>query len=83
MSEIADQLRLDMIRGFNGFAGTDSFGNVLHEFRVPLDAAGNLIAAEQQGGKTAIVAWEQVPAADRPQRVGDPSYVANVTRQRV
>jgi hypothetical protein len=79
----ADQLRLDMIRGFNGFAGTDSFGNVLHEFRVPLDAAGNLIAAEQPGGKTAIVAWQQVPAADRPQRVGDPNYVANVTRQRV
>jgi hypothetical protein len=56
---------------------------VLHEFRVPLDAASNLIAAEQQGGKTAIVAWQQVPAADRPQRLGDPSYVANVTRQRV
>ena len=79
----ADQLRLDMIRGYNGFAGTDAFGNVLHEFRVPLDAAGNLIVVEQPGGKTAVIAWQQVPAADRPQKVGDPNYVANVTRQQV
>ncbi len=79
----ADQLRLDMIRGYNGFAGTDAFGNVLHEFRVPLDAAGNLIAAEQSDGQTAVIAWQQVPAADRPQNSGDPNYVVNVTRQQV
>jgi len=65
----AEQLRLDMIRGYNGFAGTDAFGNVLHEFRVPLDAAGNLIASEQPDGKAAVIVWQQVPVADRPQKL--------------
>src|SRR5262249_9072214 len=79
----ADQLRLDSIRGYNGYAGTDAFGNVLHEFRVPVDISGNLVAAEQPDGKTALIAWQQVPVSDRPKTFGDPNYVAHVTRQQV
>jgi hypothetical protein len=75
------QLELDTTRGYNGWAGTDAFGNILHEFRVPLDAAGNLqvnVGPDNRG----IIAWQQVPAADRPQNTGDPNYVNNVLSQR-
>jgi hypothetical protein len=77
----ADQLELDTTRGYNGWAGRDAFGNNLHEFRVPLDAAGNLqvnVGPDNRG----IIAWQQVPGADRPQNTGDPNYVANVQAQR-
>ncbi len=77
----ADQLELDATRGYNGWAGHDAFGNNLHEFRVPVDAAGNLqvnVGADNRG----ILAWQQVPAADRPQNTGDPNYVNNVVGQR-
>jgi hypothetical protein len=73
----ADELEKDTIRGFNGFAGNDAFGFPLHEFRVPVDANGLLLVTENADGKTAAVAWERVPAADRPS-VGDPNYVNNV-----
>jgi hypothetical protein len=76
----ADQLELDSIRGFNGWAGRDAFGNNLHEFRVPLDAAGNLQVTVNAANRGVIV-WQRVPAADRPQATGDPNYVANVMRQ--
>ena len=78
-----EQLELDMIRGYNGWAGRDAFGHVLHEFRVPLDAQGNLqvnVDADNRG----LIVWEQVPAADRPHgrgSWGDPNYVANVQAQ--
>ena len=75
------QLELDTTRGYNGFAGADAFGNVLHEFRVPLDAAGNLqvtVGPDNRG----VIAWQQVPGADRPQNTGDPNYVNNVLGQR-
>ena len=74
------QLDLDMVRGYNGWAGKDAFGNVLHEFRVPLDSAGNLqvdVGPDNRG----IIAWEQVPGADRPQNTGDPNYVSHVLAQ--
>ncbi|MGB7599880.1 MAG: hypothetical protein WBM24_06225 [Candidatus Sulfotelmatobacter sp.] len=74
------QLELDMIRGYNGWAGRDAFGNVLHEFRVPLDAQGNL-RIDVDAANRGVIAWEQVPAADRPHgraSWGDPNYVANV-----
>jgi hypothetical protein len=74
------QLELDTIRGYNGWAGRDAFGNHLHEFRVPLDAQGNLRVTVDAANR-GIIAWEQVPAADRPQNTGDPNYVANVQRQ--
>ena len=76
----AAQLDLDTIRGYNGWAGRDAFGHELHEFRIPLDAAGNLrvtVNATNRG----VIEWERVPAADRPQNTGDPNYVANVQRQ--
>jgi hypothetical protein len=76
----ADQLELDAIRGYNGYGGRDAFGNHLHEFRVPVDAAGNLrvtVGANNRG----TIEWERVPAADRPQGFGDPNYVNNVLRQ--
>ena len=77
------QLELDAIRGYNGWAGRDAFGQVLHEFRVPLDAQGNLrvnVDAENRG----LIVWEQVPAGDRPHGAGswgDPDYVAHVQGQ--
>ena len=77
------QLELDTIRGYNGWAGRDAFGQVLHEFRVPLDAQGDLqvnVDADNRG----MIVWQQVPAADRPHGPGswgDSNYVANVQRQ--
>ena len=76
----AEQLDLDATRGYNGWAGKDAFGSVLHEFRVPLDAAGNLAVNVGPDDRGAI-AWEQVPGADRPQNTGDPSYVSRVLAQ--
>ena len=77
------QLELDMIRGYNGWAGRDAFDNVLHEFRVPLDAQGNL-QVNVDAANRGVIVWEQVPAADRPcgrDSWGDPNYVANVQGQ--
>ncbi|MGA9509363.1 MAG: hypothetical protein WBV55_12170 [Candidatus Sulfotelmatobacter sp.] len=77
------QLELDTIRGYNGWAGRDAFGQVLHEFRVPLDAQGNL-QVNVDAANRGVIAWEQVPAADRPHgpgNWGDPNYVANVQGQ--
>lgn len=74
------QLDLDSVRGYNGWAGKDAFGNVLHEFRVPIDDSGNLIVnigSDNRG----VIQWEQVPGSDRPQNTGDPNYVANVLAQ--
>jgi hypothetical protein len=74
------QLDLDAARGYNGWAGKDAFGNVLHEFRVPLDAGGNLVVNVGADGR-GVIQWEQVPGSDRPQNTGDPNYVANVLAQ--
>jgi len=77
----AAQLELDTTRGYNGWAGRDAFGNNLHEFRVPLDAASNLqvnVGPDNRG----VIDWQQVPGADRPQNTGDPNYVASVQAQR-
>jgi len=76
----AEQLDLDATRGYNGWAGKDAFGNVLHEFRVPMDAAGNL-ALNVGPDDPRVIAWEQVPGADRPQNTGDPNYVSLVLAQ--
>lgn len=77
------QLELDMIRGYNGWAGRDAFGNILHEFRVPVDAQGNL-QVNVDAANRGVIAWEQVPAQDRPHGAGtwgDPNYVAHVLAQ--
>lgn len=76
------QLELDAIRGFNGFAGGDGFGHELHEFRVALDRHGRLrVNSINETAKTGSAIWERVPAADRPQGTGDPNYVRNVLGQ--
>jgi hypothetical protein len=77
---IQEQLDLDTVRGYNGWAGHDAFGNVLHEFRVPLDDAGNLIVNVGPDNR-GVIEWEQVLGADRPQNTGDPNYVAHVLAQ--
>lgn len=75
------QVELDGIRGYNGWAGRDIFGFSLHEFRVAVDAAGFLVVNIEPGGMVGTVQWERVPAADRPQGVGDPDYVNHVLGQ--
>jgi len=77
---VQEQLDLDSVRGYNGWAGHDVFGNVLHEFRVPLDDSGNLVVNVGPDNR-GVIEWEQVPGADRPQNSGDPNYVANVLAQ--
>lgn len=70
----ADQLELDTIRGFNGFAGG------LHEFRVRLDARGLLVVTLDAAGRNGVAEWERVPVTDRGSS-GDPNYVNNVEAQ--
>jgi hypothetical protein len=77
---VQEQLDLDSVRGYNGWAGHDVFGNVLHEFRVPLDGAGNLVVNVGPDNR-GVIEWEQVPGADRPQNSGDPNYVGHVLAQ--
>ena len=77
-----DQLELDTIRGFNGWAGRDRFGLNLHEFKVPVDADGNLVVTTDLETDKRSIDWERVPASDRPQNSGDPNYVAHVMAQR-
>ncbi len=70
----ADQLELDTIRGFNGFAGG------LHEFRVRADARGLLVVTLDATGRNGSAEWERVPVAERGS-AGDPNYVKNVEAQ--
>jgi hypothetical protein len=82
-----EQLQLDSIRGFNGFAGNSGFtgsnghASLLHEFRVLLNPAG-----PYQTGSTLVVdssgnaSWEEVPVAARPAS-GTPNYVQLVLAQ--
>ncbi len=72
------QLELDTIRGYNGWAGHDAFGFELHEFRVAVDANGLLRVNVAPSATVGTAQWERVPVADRPQRGGDPHYVAHV-----
>ncbi len=69
-----EQLELDTLRGLNGYAGG------LHEYRVRVDAQGQLVATVDAAGVRASAEWERVPVADRP-AVGDPNYVNNVEAQ--
>lgn len=70
----ADQLELDTIRGFNGFAGG------LHEFRVRLDSKGLLVVTLNATGTVGAAEWERVPVSARGTS-GDPNYVNNVEAQ--
>lgn len=72
----ADQLELDTIRGFNGFAGG------LHEFRVRRDTTPRrlLVVTIDTSGTRGVAEWERVPVNERG-RSGDPNYVNNVEAQ--
>lgn len=70
----ADQLELDTIRGFNGFAGG------LHEFRVRVGSQGLLVVTLNAAGTTGAAEWERVPVSARGAS-GDPNYVINVEAQ--
>ena len=83
----AEQMVLDAVRGYNGYAGKDPFGRALHEFRLRTHATefGTTLATTREGLDpdqpdllVAWAEWEAVPASDRPQAVGDPDYVAHV-----
>jgi hypothetical protein len=69
-----EQLELDTIRGFNGFAGG------LHEFRVRLDNRGLLVVTLDASGHNGAAEWERVPVNERGTS-GDPNYVNNVEAQ--
>jgi hypothetical protein len=72
-----DQLQLDAIRGYNGYAGTDSLGLHLHEFRIRVE--NGALVVNEAGNGTATAVWDRVPANERPAS-GDQNYVANVLR---
>ncbi len=76
----AEELEDDTIRGFNGYAGADGFGNPLHEFRIQVDKDGALVVDGDPTTGTVNAKWERVPAADRGTS-GDPSYVSNVKKR--
>ena len=71
------QLERDSIRGYNGWGGPRFLGLELHEYRLQLDAAGNLVVAVNEAAHTGAAQWEEVPVADRG-TFGDPNYVSNV-----
>jgi hypothetical protein len=71
----SEQLLLDGVRGYNGFAGTDPFGLNLHEYRLKTQTTsyGLIINWENEGPDpqdptkpAAWAVWERVPASDRP-----------------
>ena len=68
-----EQLELDTLRGFNGYA------NSLHEYRVRVEN-GALFVTVDPSGTRGLAEWERVPVADRG-TVGDPNYVENVLAQ--
>lgn len=68
-----EQLELDTLRGFNGYA------NGLHEYRIRLNNGG-LVVTINPSGTRGQAEWERVPVADRG-TVGDPNYVENVLGQ--
>ena len=70
----ADQLEMDTIRGFNGFAGG------LHEFRLRTDNQGLLVVTLNAAGTGGAAEWERVPVSARGAS-GDPNYVIHVEAQ--
>jgi hypothetical protein len=76
------QLELDAIRGFNGFAGKDGFGLDLHEFRLAVDGGVLRVANINSQTLTGEAVWVRVPVANRP-KSGDPNYVAHVLGQKL
>ena len=73
----------DTIRGYDGWYGTDAVAPrlALHEFRLKLDSNDLLQLQSTTDPKQDLAVWEEVPAADRPQTVGDSNFVADVLAQ--
>ena len=77
-----EQLQLDTIRGFNGYA------DGLHEYRVRTDQDGVLVVKVDEPSLKGVAEWERISAADRIaqydadtlpiKRRGDPAYVDDV-----
>lgn len=77
-----EQIRLNAIRGFNGYAGTDErLGGPLYEYTLAFDAAGRLGLTFNANTNRWETRWVRVPVARRPQTIGDPNYVENVIGQ--
>ena len=79
------ELELDAIRGFNGFAGDDGMGfdpPVLHEYRVALDVAGNLRVSIDPATNRGTAIWERVPETAPNPKHGDPNYVNDVLSEK-
>jgi hypothetical protein len=78
----AYELRLDAIRGYNGFKGTD-LGLHLHEWRVARDSKGRLQVQIIPGTNRAVAIWQRVPWTERPdpQDVKVANYVNLVLAQ--
>ncbi len=70
----ADELQLDTVCGFNGYAGG------LHEYRLRTDENGLLVVHLNQGGRTGTAEWQRISAAERAatDARGDPNYVDDV-----
>lgn len=78
----AEQVELDAIRGYNGYAGTDYFlgQKHLHEYRVRLDRPDgqdpSLVVKDDASGNTGTLEWERTPTGIRPSGRGP--YVDHV-----
>jgi hypothetical protein len=78
------QLQLDTIRGFNGWFGSDRFGQELHEFEVGVDDANGeeflRVTNINEETKKGTAVWERVSPLKRPQNPGRPNYVDDVLK---
>ena len=73
-----NQLLEDGVRGYNGFAGPNLYGLVLHEFRPDRDFLAAVPDSDLATLPSNTAIWQRVPVTDRGTS-GDPNYVANVT----
>jgi hypothetical protein len=76
-----EQLKRDTLRGYNGYAGIDGFGQRLHEYRV-IEKDDMLQIKINESSLTGEAVWEQVPVTERPQ-VGNPNYVDDVLNTKI
>lgn len=82
-NENVQQREKAAIRIYNGCAGSDPYlpNLPLHEYRI--DVVGGILHVENINEKalTGKAVWVRVPAAERPQGVGDPNYVEHVLNE--
>lgn len=73
-----DQLLDDATRGYNGYAGSRLYGQLLHEFKPNVPYLKQLPDSQLPGLGTDPNVWVRVDAGDRGS-AGDPTYVSDVT----